>query len=244
MSLENHSLITQFLRTQALRYPVVIFFCEGLKASSTFSWLVEKSLTYRLYLRSLHHRYLSSQIKHNTRLVMAIPVPDPALRSIARIVDCKICFNTSNHQRYELLALVRPKQMCIQWTLILYKFCVSTWNSSSPRRNTLHLTRLRIFENAQTFSEYQPLTKCCTKNLTIPPSFKFNIIQSFAFILTPYILHLIDLVRFDISWNLNQRAFTVVLVFSFLSSGVKSFFSHKIRWCVFLHYFQTEERSS
>ena len=133
--------------TQALRYPVVIFLCEGLKASSTFSWLVEKSLTYRLYLRSLHHRYLSSQIKHNTRLVMAIPVPNLALSSIARIVDCKICFNTSNHQRYELLALVRPKQMRIQWTLSLYKSCVSTWNSSSPRRNTLHLTRLRMLKS-------------------------------------------------------------------------------------------------
>jgi len=125
--------------TQALRYPVVIFVCEGLKASSTLSWLVEKSLTYRLYLRSLHHRYLSSQIKHNTRLVMAIPVPDLGLSSIARIVDCKICFNTSNHQRYELLALVRPKQRCIQWIVILYKRCVSTWDSLAAQDEILYI---------------------------------------------------------------------------------------------------------
>ena len=108
--------------------------------------------------------------------------------------------------------------------------------SSSPRRNTLHLTCLRMlksFENAQTFSEHKPLTKCCTKNLTIPPSFKFNIIQSFAFILTPYILHLIDLVRFDISWNLNQRAFTVVLVFSFLSWRQDLLFAQNPLMCIF-----------
>ena len=67
------------------------------------------------------------------------------------------------------------------------------YSTSDPFENA------QIFENAQTFSEHKPLTKCCTKNLTIPPSFKFNIIQSFAFILTPYILHLKDLVRFDIS---------------------------------------------
>ena len=124
--------------TQALRHPVVIFLCEGLKASSTFSWLVEKSLTYRLYLRSLHHRYLSSQIKHNTRLVMAIPVSDFGLGSIARIVDCKISFNTSNNQRYELLALARPEQICIQWIVILYKPCVSTWDSQAAQNEILY----------------------------------------------------------------------------------------------------------
>ena len=45
---------------------------------------------------------------------MAIPVSDFGLGSIARIVDCKISFNTSNNQRYELLALARPEQICIQ----------------------------------------------------------------------------------------------------------------------------------
>ena len=161
--------------------------------------MVEKSLTYRLYLRSLHHRYLSSQIKHNTRLVMTISVPNLGLRCIARIVDCKRCFNTSNHQRYELGQTkanvysmnFNPLQI-LRFNLKL-KQPKTKYSTSDPFENA------QIFENAQTFSEYKPLTKCCTKNLTIPPSFKFNIIQSFAFILTPYILHLIDLVRFDIS---------------------------------------------